>query len=260
MELLKVILDFVARMAYPIVFGLLLILFREQIAGVFEILKQLVASVKGGVETGQVALKYGDFTLSAAQKLRSDNLATAAKTIQDLLSPAAPLALGYVDNFLGGFVLDSDNRFEYLKDDSLREYTVAKAFTIFIPRRLSDIESSSQSLVHDKYGDKPIKNISIKSQYGRPFTAFAILDPDHDVLYPVDVPKTLTSIQHVFRFRERQLRIEGNLGSKEITELENKNLDEFADILLKRTKSLQESGSIRVIRERTMLFQAASRT
>src|SRR5215831_19087969 len=147
MELLKVILDFIARMAYPIVFGLLLILFREQIAGVFEILKQLVASVKGGVETGQVALKYGDFTLSAAQKLRSDNLATAAKTIQDLLSPAAPLALGYVDNFLGGFVADSNSGFEYLKDDSLGKYRVEKVFTIFIPRRLSDIESSSQSLV-----------------------------------------------------------------------------------------------------------------
>lgn len=258
MELLKLILDFIARIAYPIMFGLLLILFREQIAGVFEILKQLVASVKGGVETGQVALKYGDFTLSAVQRLRSDNLATAAKTIQDLLSPAAPLALGYVDNFLGGFGAGNgnDSGFHYLADDALKQYRVAKVFTIFIPRRLSDIESASQSLVHDKYGDKPIKNISIESKYGRPFTAFAVLDPGQDILYPVDVPKTLTSIQHVFRFRETQLKVEGNLGSKEITELENKNLDEFAEILLQRTKSLQESGSIRVIRERAMLFQA----
>src|SRR5262249_47562237 len=151
-----------------------------------------------------------------------DNLATAAKTIQELLSPAAPLALGYVDNFLGGFVAGTENEsgFHYQTDDSLKKYRVATVFTIFIPRRLSDIESTSQSLVHDKYGDKPIKNISIKSKYGRPFTAFAVLDPDQNVLYPVDVPKTLTSIQHVFRFRERQLRIEGNLGSKEITELE----------------------------------------
>ncbi len=259
MELLKLILDFVARIAYPIMFGLLLILFREQIGGVFEILKQLVASVKGGVETGQVALKYGDFTLSAVQRLRSDNLATAAKTIQDLLSPAAPLALGYVDNFLGGFVADNGGGgFHFLADDALKQYRVAKVFTIFIPRRLSDIESASQNLVHDKYGDKPIKNISIESKYGRPFTAFAVLDPEQDTLYPVDVPKTLTSIQHVFRFRETQLKVEGNLGSKEITDLENKNLDEFADIVLARTKSLQESGSIRVIRERTMLFQAES--
>jgi hypothetical protein len=257
MELLKLILDFIARIAYPIMFGLLLILFREQIAGVFEILKQLVASVKGGVETGQVALKYGDFTLSAVQRLRSDNLATAAKTIQDLLSPAAPLALGYVDYFLGGFVADNGiGGFHFLADDALKQYRVAKVFTIFIPRRLSDIESASQSLVHDKYGDKPIKNISIESKYGRPFTAFAVLDPEQDILYPVDVSKTLTSIQHVFRFRETQLKVEGNLGSKEITELENKNLDEFAEILLERTKSLQESGSIRVIRERTLLFQA----
>ena len=259
MELLKLILDFVARIAYPIMFGLLLILFREQIGGVFEILKQLVASVKGGVETGQVALKYGDFTLSAVQRLRSDNLATAANTIQDLLSPAAPLALGYVDNFLGGFVADNGSGgFHFLADDALKQYRVAKVFTIFIPRRLSDIESASQNLVHDKYGDKPIKNISIESKYGRPFTAFAVLDPEQDTLYPVDVPKTLTSIQHVFRFRETQLKVEGNLGSKEITDLENKNLDEFADIVLARTKSLQESGSIRVIRERTMLFQAES--
>jgi hypothetical protein len=257
MELLKLILDFIARIAYPIMFGLLLILFREQIGGVFEILKQLVASVKGGVETGQVALKYGDFTLSAVQRLRSDNLATAAKTIQDLLSPAAPLALGYVDNFLGGFVADNGiGGFHFLADDALKQYRVAKVFTIFIPRRLSDIESASQNLVYDKYGDKPIKNISIESKYGRPFTAFAVLDPEQDILYPVDVPKTLTSIQHVFRFREAQLKVAGNLGSKEITELENKNLDEFADIVLERTKSLQESGSIRVIRERTMLFQA----
>ncbi|HEY3602317.1 MAG TPA: STING domain-containing protein [Chthoniobacterales bacterium] len=250
-ELLKVILGFIAKIAYPLVLALFLILFRREIASVGRMLLIFGQKITGGIERGDLALKYDKWTLEAAQKVRSENLDSAARTIQELLSPAAPLALGYVDNFLGGFVIGETGCFKYERADELRPYRMVDIFTVYIPRTLEDIESTSQSLVHDVYGKAGTKNISIQSKYGRAFTGFAVLHGD--TLYPVDVPKTLTSIQHVFNYRGEQLRI-GGMKAEDIKRLEEQNLTDFANIVKERTKALQQSGCIRVVRKSEVLF------
>jgi hypothetical protein len=252
MELLKIILNFISSIAYPLVLGMLLILFRKEIGGALEILRQFFLKVKEGFESGRLDIAYGPFTARVAQKILSENPDSAAKTIQDLLSPAAPLALGYVDNFLQGLVVAGDGGFEFLPDPQLGRYQIEKIFTIYIPRELPEDAASSPSLVEAEYRNEKIKNISIQSKYGRSFTAFAILR--NTTLYPVDVPKTLTSIQQVFRYREKQLEIDAKMDAVQIQALEGKNLETFADIIRDRTKSLQASRCIRIIRERSALF------
>ena len=119
-------------------------------------------------------MSIGSFTREVTQKIRSETPDSAAKTIQDLLSPAAPLALGYVDNFLQGLVVGDDGGFEFLPDPQLGRFQIEKIFTIYIPRELPEDAASSPSLVEAEYRNEKIKNISIQSKYGRPFTAFAI--------------------------------------------------------------------------------------
>jgi nucleotide-binding STING sensor domain-containing protein len=257
MELVKTLLDFVARIAYPLVLALFLVLFRPQLAAMFLVLEKIFKTVQGGVERGDVEIKYGSLTVSAARKLRSDNLESAAKTVQELLSPAAPLALGYIDNFLHGLVVTSDGRFRFGVEESLAQYRTLTILTIYIPRSLRDDEPQAPNLINDEYRDEDIRNVSIESKYGRPFTGFAILRAN--CLYPVDVPKTLTSIRHVFKFRERQLMVDAHMDATQIDELERKNLDEFARIVEDRSRELQESGCIRVIRDRSALFAPAAR-
>ena len=116
-ELLKAILGFLAKIAYPLVLALFLILFRRQIASLGKMLLDLGQKVTGGIERGDLALKYGDWSVEALKKVRSENLDSAARTIQELLSPAAPLALGYVDNFLGGFIIGDSGCFKYDRSD-----------------------------------------------------------------------------------------------------------------------------------------------
>jgi hypothetical protein len=145
-----------------------------------------------------------------------------------------------------------DGGFEFLPDPQLGRYQIEKIFTIYIPRELPEDAASSPSLVEAEYRNEKIKNISIQSKYGRAFTAFAILR--NTTLYPVDVPKTLTSIQQVFRYREKQLEIDAKMDAVQIQALEGKNLETFADIIRDRTKSLQASRCIRIIRERSALF------
>ncbi|HSV63605.1 MAG TPA: STING domain-containing protein [Chthoniobacterales bacterium] len=250
-ELLKVILGFLGKIAYPLILVLFLILFRREIASLGRMLLDFGQKVTGGIERGDLALKYGDWSVEALKKVRSENLDSAARTIQELLSPAAPLALGYADNFLGGFIIGDSGCFRYERSDELRQYRMADIFTVYIPRTLEDIESTSQSLVHDVYGNARAKNISIQSKYGRAFTGFAVLH--EGTLYPVDVPKTLTSIQHVFNFRGDQLRI-GGMKAEDIKRLEEQNLTDFANIVKERTKALQQSGCIRVVRKSEALF------
>lgn len=254
-ELLKVILGFVAKIAYPLVLVLFLILFRREIASLGRMLRNFGRTVTGGIARRELALKWDKLTLGAADKLRSEDPDAAARTIQKLLSPAAPLALGYVANFLGGFIIGETGCFKYERADELRRYPIVDTFTVYIPRTLEDIESTSQSLVHDVYGKARAKNISINSKYGRPFTGFAVLHQDR--LYPVDVPKTLTSIQHVFDYRGKQLEIEG-LKAEDIKRLEEQNLTDFFNIVKKETKALQQSGCIRVVRESEALFSENS--
>jgi hypothetical protein len=250
-ELLKVILGFVGKIAYPLVLALFLILFRREIASLGRMLLDFGQKVTGGLERGDLNLSIGEFAIAAAKKMRSENLDSAARTIQELLSPAAPLALGYVDNFLGGFIIGETGCFKYERADELTPYRMVDIFTVYIPRTLEDIESTSQSLVHDVYGNAGAKNISIQSKYGRPFTGFAVLH--EGTLYPVDVPKTLTSIQHVFNYRGEQLRI-GGMRVEDIKRLEEQNLTDFANIVKERTKALQQSGCIRVVRRSEALF------
>ncbi|HKP01897.1 MAG TPA: STING domain-containing protein [Chthoniobacterales bacterium] len=250
-ELLKVILGFLGKIAYPLILALFLILFRREIANLGRMLLDFGQKVTGGIERGDLGLKYGDWSIEALKKVRSENLDSAARTIQELLSPAAPLALGYVDNFLGGFVIGESGCFKYERANELSQYRIVGIFTVYIPRTLEDLESSSQSLVHDVYGSARAKNISIQSKYGRAFTAFAVLH--EGTLFPVDVPKTLTSIQHVFNYRGEQLRI-GGMKVEDIKRLEEQNLTDFANIVKERTKALQQSGCIRVVRKSEALF------
>ena len=257
MELLKIILNFISSIAYPLVLGMLLIVFRKEIGGALGILRQFFLKVNERFESGDIdRLTVGSLTLELTKKIRSEAPDAAAKTIQDLLSPAAPLALGYVDNFLQGLVVGDDGGFEFLPDAQLGQFRIEKVFTIYIPRDLPKDAASSPSLVEAEYGNEKIKNISIQSKYGRPFTAFAILRDT--TLYPVDVPKTLTSIQQVFRYREKQLEIDAKMDAVQIQALEGKNLETFADIIRDRTKSLQASRCIRIIRERSALFSLDS--
>ena len=257
MELLKTILDFIAKIAYPLVIGLALCLFRRQLAASLEVLKGILTEIEEGrknVRVGSIEVT-SSMEEAAALKVKQQDLPAAAETIQKLLSPAAPLALGYVDNFLAGCVVKKGGGFEVavLEHPAGPKFEITRAFTIYIPRKLSDIDSSSQNLVGDEYQGEEIKSISIQSTYGRPFTGFAVLRVDRNTLYPVDVPKTLTSIRHVFRFRQKQLKLQG-FPDEAIARLENENLDEFAAIIEEKTESLRASGTVRVIREQNQLF------
>jgi hypothetical protein len=254
MELLTVILDFVAKISYPLVLGLLLILFRKQFAGIFEVLRGILKEI----ESGRKNVSYGELALTTAAQLQKEDLGSAARIIQKLLSPAAPLALGYVDNFVRSFKKTDAGgiSLEVAGEASSAEYEIVRNFTIYIPRRITDIESSSRDLVRDKFPESEIKNISIQSTGGRPFTGLAVLKNGR--IHPVDVPKTLTSIRLVFSFREQQLKVEGGMGMREIERLENENLDEFAGIIEGKIKSEKMTGLVRVIRDRDELFSVAN--
>ena len=213
------------------------------------------------VQKGRKNVRVGSIEVTnsmgeaAALKVKQQDLPAAAETLQKLLSPAAPLALGYVDNFLAGCILKKGGGFEIavLENPPGKKYEITRVFTIYIPRKLSDVDSLSQNLVGDEDRGEQIKSISIQSAYGRPFTGFAVLRADRNTLYPVDVPKTLTSIRHVFRFRQQQLKLQG-FPDEAIARLENENLDEFAAIIEEKTDSLRASGTVRVIREQNQLF------
>lgn len=183
--------------------------------------------------------------------MRAPNINAAARTVQDLLSPAVPLALGYVDNFLASVVID-DGGFQYQLEEPQKNYTMAKYFTICIPKELHDSTDTSPNLVRTEYGQEKIEVVAIRSKLGRPFTGFAILRGS--TLYPVDVPKTLTSIRRVFRFRQTQLKVESNMADDEIKKLESKNLDEFEEVLKANTKALRNSGHIQIVRDPRLLF------
>lgn len=245
-ELLKAILDFVARVAYPVLIGGLLLVYRKQMAALFAVLSKYSDRILGRVAEGKVDLSIGPLALKTAQDLRNEDINAAAKKVEDLLSPAVPLALGYVENFLDGVVIEGGT-FQYELDASLRKYAVAKSFTICIPRELRKIDGAATNLVRDEYSQEKIEIVAIRSKFGRPFTGFAILR--EDVLYPVDVPKTLTSIQRVFDFRKQQLNVNAHMSLDDIKKLECKNLDEFETVLKDNTQGLRDSGCIRVIRD-----------
>src|ERR1044071_4496931 len=132
MELLKAILNFVSSIAYPLVLGLFLILFKKELRGLLEILRQFFLNVKDRFEKGDIEqLKLGGVEMLLAKKLKADLVQepdSAGKIIQDLLSPAAPLALGYFDNFLKGLVVQTEGGFKFLHDEQLSGRQIKKAF------------------------------------------------------------------------------------------------------------------------------------
>jgi hypothetical protein len=184
-------------------------------------------------------------------------LPSAAKIIQKLLSPAAPLVVGYVENFVARMKKGEDGIQINLLND--RSPPISSVFTIYIPHELTDEETSSTNLVQAKYPQTDIQKISIASNSpgGRTLTGFAIRNKDR--LLPVDVPQTLTSIRLVFKFREDQLKMEANMGTEQIKKLEAENLDEFAQILEDRVRKLEMSKCVRVIRDPSHLYPPDSK-
>jgi len=258
MELLKTILDFVAKVAYPVILGIAFVLFRKQLGGILKEFGGILLEVK----ERRLRLSFQGLELDNPSPLavaslqevqNAPDLASAAKTIQKLLSPAAPLALGYVKNFVEKMKKsESGIQIEVVEDTTGQKFETIKSFTIHIPEQLTDSDSSSTNLVRDKYPGAQIKNISIQSATGRPFTGLAVLHGDR--LYPVDVPQTVTSIRHVFKFRGDELKGKGKMKPEEIEKLENENLDEFANIIEKKIEDLQLSEYVRVIRRSSELF------
>jgi hypothetical protein len=249
MDLFKTILEFVAKIANPLVVIVTFLVFRKELKAILVVLRDILKNVK----SGRLPFSVGNFTVGKlAEHILSEDPVSAAKTIQKLLSPAAPLALGYVDNFIAGFKVKEDGGISLEVIGDSGKYEIVKVFTIFIPHEISDEESISKNLIAARFPGKEIKNMSIESTGGRPFTGSAMLHEGR--LFPIDVPKTLTSIRHVFKFREKQLRVEGKMKDEEIEKLENENLDEFADIIEKRIETLRMSGCVRVVRKQSAVF------
>jgi hypothetical protein len=259
MELLKVILDFIAKIANALVVCCLVILFKPQLGNILQRVMGILKNAEEGRQDLQLPGGFGVTNLSeaAALQVKKRDLPSAAKIIQKLLSPAAPLVVGYVENFVARMKKGEDGiQFKLLDERSL---PTASIFTIYIPHELTDEETSSTNLVQAKYPEADIQKISIESntQQGRTLTGFAIRIKDQ--LLPVDVPQTLTSIRLVFKFREDQLKMEANMGTEQIKKLESDNLDEFADILEDRIKKLEMSKCVRVIRDPSHLYRRVSK-
>src|SRR5262245_42177330 len=140
MELLKVILNFISSIAYPLVAGILLVLCRDQIRTILEMLGRFLFKVNERFEAGEMEIRLWNVKLGPLAK-------SAAETIEDLLSPAVPLALGYFDNFLKGLVVQGDGCFEFLVNDQSGQYQIHKVFSIYVPRELPKEVAGWRSLV-----------------------------------------------------------------------------------------------------------------
>jgi len=248
MEMLKVVLDFIAKIANPLVVCLLFVLFRKEVGSIFEVLKGILEEVK----ERRLRLSIGNWTVGDLEQLQKADLDSADKIIQELLSPAAPLAVGYVENFIVRMKRSENGiQFKPLNDASTLTTGV---YTIYIPPILTDVEATSPDLIHAKYPGMDVQKISIESKIpgGRIITGSAIRHEGR--LLPVDVPQTLTSIRLVFKFREEQLKVKGKLGAEQIKKLESDNLKQFADIIEDRIRDLEMSKCIRVIRDQSQLF------
>jgi hypothetical protein len=234
------------------------ILFRKEMGGILEVLRGILEEVKSRRLHFSVGnLTFGDLAKNTAEQLQKTNLDSAAKIVQELLSPAAPLAVGYVENFIARMMKGEDGIQYRLLNDSLPPTT--GIYTIYIPHELTDAEASSTDLIHAKYPGRDIEKISIEPKIsgGRIITGSAIRHQDR--LIPVDVPQTLTSIRLVFRFREDQLKVKGNMEAGQIKKLEANSLNEFAEILQQRIKELEMSRCVRVIRDQSHLFPENSK-
>jgi len=254
-ELLKIILDFITKMAYPIILGGFIFIFKQELRLILLELKKILDKVR----SGELEIRSGDVAIMAAQRLRQEPLDAAAKKIQKLLSPAAPLAVGYVHSFIEKIKLD-DSGIKILKIDGREpgpEDDIIKAITICIPCRLTDrdISLSTEKLVKDRYPTpNTMKTLEVRSNMdGKPLRVFAILHENR--LYPVDVPQTMTSIRLVLEFRKKDLIFgEGGMTAKQIEDFENENLNEFAALIEEKIKELRLTNYVRVIREGSYLF------
>jgi hypothetical protein len=256
-ELLKIILDFISKIANPLVVCLLFILFRKEVGSIFEVLRGILEEVREhrlAVSVGNV--KVGDLAKNTAKQLQETNLDSAAQIVQELLSPAAPLAVGYVENFVVKMKRGEGGVQFNVTDASTPATSI---YTIYIPHELTDEDTSSIDLIHAKYPGANIEKISIESNApgGRKFNGSAIRHEDS--LLPVDVPQTLTSIRLVFKFREEQLKVKGHLESEQIKKLEADSLDQFAKILQDRITELEMRKCVRVIRDPAHLFARTSK-
>jgi hypothetical protein len=251
LEFIKAILDFLSKVAYPFILCISLVLFKNELRGILEVLRGIMDDIK----TGRTKFKYThdggvEVSKNLALQVKEQDLPSATKTIQELLSPAAPLVVGYVENFIARMRINEGGvQFKLLDGGSSLTMAI---YTVYIPHELSDEEARSGNLIHAKFPGMDVKKIAIESNSveGRTLTGAAILH--NGALIAVDVPQTLASIRLVFRFREDQLK--KNMGTDEIKKMETDSINEFAKILQDRIGELQMSKCVRVIRDPSHLF------